>query len=276
MKKFFLKVFSFLFIVVLALQLFYGKTPSIFNIRVFYGFTMNKIGMFMHESIKDGNIKDEIFLNPDGDKINVNVNNIGFSAPIDFYSLKVSSDDICIIGDSFIASYNCGTDKSISYFLNKKNSKIKVYNFGVQAGNINDYYKIYNEFGLVRLKKVFILITGTNDLMYKKPLSRKYKVKELLGFGFLNNYNIKNFFLDKINMETFALPNFNFLKSNYSNIVFVFHKGIHINQVPPSIDNIEILDLNNEYLETFSDGHYTGKGNSIVADRIQEYIEKTK
>ncbi|WP_288955305.1 SGNH/GDSL hydrolase family protein [uncultured Polaribacter sp.] len=268
MKKFFYKISFFLFTALLSLQMFYGKTPSIFNPRVFYGFSKNKIDMWLSEEGSNIKVEERIYLNPDGQKVEIRKNNVGFNAHLDYDSIH--NNQIALIGDSFIASYNCGVYKSIAYYLDNE-IEHRVYNFGLEGGNINDYYKIYNEFKLHQLSYVFIFLTGEQDLIYKNPLSYRYKIKDIEELSFLNNFNIKKFFVDKKNLKTFNSPNYSLLKSQFKNIILVLHKGIRKEQLPVFFQN-KVIDLNDLKINTFSDGHYTGEGNKVIADVLKSFL----
>jgi hypothetical protein len=205
---------------------------------------------------------------PSGTKIN-HKNNLGFNSHIDFYPDSIHTDDYAIIGDSFVDSYQSGVNNSIAFFLDDALPN-KVYNFGVTEGNINDYYTIYDNYNLKRLKKVFILLTGTNDLIYSEPF--KNEAHQILGI------NLKSIYLleQKINQsKRFAKPNYQLIHNEYRNTVIMVHSGLNkkvLRQCGIDLDMIQ-LELGDEF--KFEDGHYTPTGNKKISEIIISYLNKT-
>lgn len=270
MLKFILKGFFFLILIFLSIEFCYGKYPSIFSIRVFYTQTITKIDRLF----KDQENTNKLFINhknPNGLSIKIKENNIGFNSHIDFVQNELSESDYAVIGDSFVASYKCGTYNSISYFLDSINGSNKVYNFGIPGGNIHDYFKVYDKYNLNRFKYVFCLLTGSMDLNYMYANSKNIETS-ITYLPFDLNFN--TFLSDKKNKQMYDSPNFQLLKSNRENIVFITHQGLKSSAITQFDKSLKVMDLSELSLEIFYDGHYTKNANRIIADYIFNYINK--
>lgn len=256
MKKFLIKTAGYIVVLILVVELFYGKSPSIFSLRSFVGFSKNMI---------KGSEKDKAVLNPDGEPIENRKNNIGYYSHTDFISGD-NSQNYAIIGDSFVQSTVCGTYNSIAYLLDEKMEAETVYNFGKAGGNIHDYYNIYEEYNLKSLKKVFIVLTGTNDLSYKE-----------------NNNSLENTSSTFINLvqskidgpKLYDAPNYDLIRSSTKNIVYILHDNISKSALRSNGISHDLIEIHIDKSLRFSDGHYKREGNLLIATKIMAYLNET-
>ena len=237
-------------------QVFYQKSPSIFSLRTFFMFVVYTIG------------NDNQYLNPEGEIIVNQENNIGFNSHIDFDMDSLGADDYAIIGDSFVASYQTGAFNSIAYFLDEQLPHQKVYNFGVKGGNINDYNLIYKKYGLNKLKKVFLVLTGSNDLIYAEP----YKKIERS-----HTFDLKIFTLieERIRQKRrFLKPNFDLIHNNGPNIVLIVHDGLKTEILRKNGIQLDVIELNLGPEYRLADNHYSPFGNKKIAEYILNSLNK--
>ena len=181
MKKFIINIFLFIFCFTLVYQVDY-PLGSPFKLR-----------SLMFSLIENQNKvieKDKKILNRFNEKVEININNIGFNSHRNFYNDSISKNDIAIIGDSFVDSKIVGYDNSIAYNLEKL-TQIKTYNFGVSGGNLNDYVEIYNKYQLQNINLVFIMLTGIEDLKFNHNFNDTLSIKLLNKFLELNKRNFK-------------------------------------------------------------------------------------
>lgn len=258
MKKIVSNIIVFLTIFIIFFEVFQGFTPSVFNLRLFTKDIKNKIKY-------DGLISnDTLFFNPKGEKILMRKNNIGYYSHSDFLN-NFSSEDFAIIGDSFVESKVCGTYNSISFLLDEFVDQ-KVYNFGVSGGNINDYYNIYDKYNLKKLKRVFIILTGTNDLIYKEGVQ-----KTLHKSG----SKIYNLISQRIKGEKkYLTPNYKLIRKKRDNIVYILHDNLKSDNLLRNNIYNETLEINLDKKFKFYDGHYNREGNLIVAKMILNFIDE--
>lgn len=257
MKKFIVNIFIFLLFFILIFEFLQGTTSPIFSLRQF---TADIKRAFSNPITLVEN--DSIGYDPNGNKISLNINNVGYYAHRNFYSDSIVGN-YALVGDSFVKSEICGTYNSIAYLLDQM-IEPKVYNFGEGGGNVNTYNDIYNEFGLNQAKTVFILITGTNDLIHKKrkKITKRSKLK------------IINLINQRFNgPQIYSQPNFNLFNSDFQNVVYLLHDNLtKESMLKHNIDKPIIeLDISGKY--RFSDGHYTREGNLIIANAIKDYLE---
>ncbi len=256
MKQFLVKLLFFIFLTALTFQFLYQKSPSIFSLRTFFNFVLNMTG------------DDNNYRNDNGERIINKNNNIGFNSHIDFYKDSIMPNDIAIIGDSFIVSYQTGVYNSISFFLDEKLTNGKVYNFGVIGGNINDYYKIYEQYNLNGFKKVFVMITGANDLMYAERYKKNsqspaidFKLITLLG--------------QKIRQKRrFSKPNYKLINNSYQNTVLILHDGLKTDLLRQHGIQLDIIEINLGLEFRLPDNHYTASGNKLIAQQLFDYLSK--
>ena len=258
MKKLLLNSFVFLLLFVVIFECFQGLTSPIFSVRQF---TADIKRALTAPSVASTN--DSIGYNPNGEKIKLNINNLGFYSHIDFEPNELS-ENYALVGDSFVTSKICGTYNSIAYFLDET-IDAKVYNFGASGGNLNSYNDIYENYNLKEAKLVFILITGTNDLVYKKQ-SKKSKESPL---------KIVNLINQKFNGPKFySQPNFELFKANLNNVVYLVHDNLTKNSLVKNGVTQPIIELHLEDTYRFSDGHYTKEGNELIADQIFQFLNE--
>lgn len=258
MKKFFIKSFASVCVLVLFFELFAGTTSPIFSLRQFY----SDIKRFKNDVNKPTNLNSDIIHNLDGDLIKLRTNNIGFLSHSDFSTDSLETK-IILIGDSFIESKQCGTNNSIAFHLDE-NIDNEVYNFGKGGWNIHDYFSIYEKYELEKAKIVFILLTGIDDISWTGTSSKEKISKSKL----INHFNNRYFGNKK------QAPNYSLLQNKYENIVFIAHDNL-------LEENLKSLNLLNEVIQIeslgsdfrYSDGHYNEKGNKFIANLLSEYIK---
>jgi len=254
MLKFIRNTFGFLVLFLFVFEILAGLTSPVFNLRQF--------ALDVKRSIIS-NKKGDSFFDPDGNKITITRNNIGFISHIDF-NLDSLKGNIALIGDSFINSRSCGVENSIASLLDQM-IDAKVYNFGKAGANIHRYHEIYDSYNLEQLDKVFILITGVNDIMYKKA-----------------NFKESGSFLKIINLikqrkqgtQLYDKPNYNLIRNNSKNIVYVLHNNISINGAHKNDVTAEMIELDIAPKHKYLDGHYKRSGNMIIAEKIKNFLNK--
>tara|TARA_R110000744_G_scaffold103809_2_gene198926 strand:- start:102 stop:875 length:774 start_codon:yes stop_codon:yes gene_type:complete len=257
MKKFLIKTAGYSVILILTIEVFYGKSPSIFSLRSFASFSKN---------IVKGSEKNKTVLNPDGEPIENHKNNIGYYSHSDFIG-KDNSQNYAIIGDSFVNSTVVGTYNSIAYLLDEKLESATVYNFGKAGGNIHDYYKIYEEYNLKSLKKVFIVLTGTNDLSYQDNNNSF----ESSSSTFINLIQSK---ID--GPKLYSEPNYSLIRKNTANIVYILHDNLAASTLIDKGITQDLIEIAIDKSQRFSDGHYKREGNERIANKIVSYLNKKK
>ena len=257
MKKFLIKFFSSVCLFVLFFELFAGTSSPLFSLRQFFSDVKTVVNF--NSKL---NLKNDLNYNIDGKLIELRTNNIGFLSHSDFNADSLETKTV-LIGDSFIESKVCGTDNSIAYYL-EKGLKSEVFNFGQGGWNINNYYSVYEKYELEKAKIVFIMVTGINDISWKKNNNKIKPSKSKLIKHFR-----KRFFGNKKQS-----PDYSLLKNNFKNVVYVFHDNI-LEEVAKNNgvlnDIITINDLSSDF--RFSDGHFNRKGNKLIADLLVNYIE---
>ncbi|SDS73221.1 GDSL-like Lipase/Acylhydrolase family protein [Maribacter dokdonensis] len=253
MKKFLIKTVGYLIILILTIEVFYGKSPSIFSLRSFVSFSKN---------IVKGSNNDKTVLNPDGEPIENRKNNIGFYSHSDFIG-KDNSQNYAIIGDSFVNSTVVGTYNSIAYLLDERLDSTTVYNFGKAGGNIHDYYRIYDKYNLKSLKKVFIVLTGTNDLSYQDNNNSF----ERSSSTFVNLIQSK---LD--GPKLYDAPNYALIRKDTKNIVYILHDNLSESAMRTNGISQDLIEIHIDEALRFSDGHYKKEGNERIADKIVSYL----
>lgn len=253
MKKFLVRTTGFVILLMLTVELFYGKAPSIFSLRSFIEYSKKMVS---------GSAKDNVSLNPDGQEIALRKNNVGYYSHADFIS-ENNSQNYAIIGDSFVNSTVCGTYNSIAYLLDEELKDASVYNFGKAGGNIHDYYKIYDEYNLKTLKKVFIVITGTNDLIY---MEKNNYFKE-------TRFTFVNLLQSKIDgPKLYDTPNYSLIRKDSKNIVYILHDNLGTSVLRTHGITQDLIEINIDPSQRFADGHYKREGNLVIANKILEYI----
>ena len=206
MLKFIRNSAGFLLLFLFVFELIAGLTSPVFNLRQF---TLDIKRSFV------SNKKGDVFLDPAGNKITITRNNAGFISHRDFEpdSLK---GNYALIGDSFINSRSCGVENSIGFLLDEI-VEAKVYNFGRAGANIHGYHEIYDSYKLHKLNKVFILITGVNDIMYRSATKGEANSK----------LKIINLIKQRAGgVQMFDKPNYSLIKNNKNNIVYILHDNI--------------------------------------------------
>lgn len=262
MGLFFKRGIAFLSISILFYELFAGLTSPIFSFRQFYtdvqGFFENSTTNHAIEDKKKNFFK----YDPDGKRIKIRINNVGFNSHRDYDSDKVEQS-IFVIGDSFVESSQVGTFNSIGYLLEKSLDSVDVVSFGKGGGHIHTYNNIYNQYDLKKAKKVIIVITGINDLIWVKKEKSK-----------INRANSK--FLKKINSlingpKKLASPNYSYVVKN-SNIIYVIHDNLSKEAFRNHNIHNEIIQLNLSNRYRLSDGHYNKDGNKLIVEKIKPFL----
>ena len=250
MRKFCFRLFVSICLFALFFEIFAGATSNIFSLRQFYS------------DIKRITItNDEFNYNLDGDLIKLRTNNIGFLSHSDFIADSLETK-IIIIGDSFIESKQCGTNNSIAFHLDESQDS-EVYNFGESGWNIHDYFSIYEKYELEKAKIVFILLTGIDDISWKKRI-KKTKISKSKLISMFN---------ERYDGNKKQSPDYSLLNNNFNNIVYVFHDGLlkeNVSKEELLNDIIQVNSFNSSY--RYSDGHYNAKGNKLIADLLINYI----
>ena len=258
MKKFILNSLIFLLLFIVVFECFQGLTSPIFSVRQF---TADIKRVFTTPSI--ANTNDSIGYNPNGEKIRLNINNLGFYSHIDFEPNELS-ENYALVGDSFVKSEICGTYNSIAYILDET-IDAKVFNFGASGGNLNTYNDIYKTYDLKEAKLVFILISGTNDLVYKKQAKKKQE----------SSLKIVNLINQKLNGPQFySQPNFELFESDLDNVVYLVHDNLTKKSLIKNGVNQPIIELHIGDKYRFSDGHYTKEGNELIANQIFQFLNE--
>ncbi|WP_289039724.1 SGNH/GDSL hydrolase family protein [uncultured Zobellia sp.] len=259
MKKLILHTFLFILLFIVVFECFQGLTSPIFSIRQFTA----DVKRVFTTPLSVSNTNDSISYNPNGDKILLNVNNIGFHSHIDFEPNELSKNYV-LVGDSFVQSKICGTYNSIAYILDKK-IDAKVFNFGIGGGNLNSYNDVYKTYNLKDAKLVFILITGTNDLVYKR---QQKKIKE-------SSLKIINLINQKLNGPQFySQPNFKLFEPDLHNVVYLVHDNLTKNSLVKNGVSQPIIEIHIGDNYRFSDGHYTKEGNKLIANQIFKFLNQ--
>jgi hypothetical protein len=258
MRKFCFRLFVSICLFALFFEMFVGSTSTIFSLRQFYSDIKRKTS-----TNDELNLKNEFNYNLDGDLIKLRTNNIGFLSHSDFIADSLETK-IIIIGDSFIESKQCGTNNSIAFHLDESQDS-EVYNFGKGGWNIHDYFSIYKKYELEKAKIVFILLTGIDDISWKKRINKTKISKSKL----INHFN------DRFYGNKKQSPDYSLLKNNYNNIVYVLHDGL----LKENVSNEEVLNdiiQVNSFTSSYrlSDGHYNAKGNKLIADLLINYMAK--
>lgn len=254
MKKFIVRTGLFLALFLLVFELVQGYTRPVFGLRQFYSDLRHKLVSSKAEENKPRN--------PLGKPIEIRVNNMGFTSHSDF-DPEALEGNFAVIGDSFVESKVCGTDNSIALLLDEMLPST-VYNFGKAGGNLNHYYEIYDTYGLEKLEKVFIVLTGANDLMYR-PRKGQVKTSPLKTVNLLRNK------LDGYNM--YDSPNFDLIRKGRGNIVYILHDNLSCSSLLEQGVDVPCIEADIPSEHRFSDGHYTRSGNQRIADLARNWIE---
>lgn len=257
MKKFICKSFLSICLFVLFFEIFSGTSSPIFSLRQFFNDV--KTGLIFNSK---PNLKNGLNYNIDGELIELRTNNIGFLSHSDYNKDSLETKTV-IIGDSFVESKVCGTNNSIAYYLDK-DLKSEVYNFGRGGWNIHNYYSIYEEYELEKAKIVFIIITGVNDISWE---NNSHEIKD--SKSKLIKHFRKRFFGNKKKS-----PDYSLLKNDFKNVVFVFHDNILKEAAKNNgvlKDIIQVNDMSSNF--RFSDGHFNGKGNKLIAELLVNFID---
>ena len=261
MSKFISKIslFTLLFIIVYQFNIPISSPLRIRSFIFSTGMVIKQSTPFAADKHLKPNYKHNIF----NEVIKYSKNNIGFNAEHNFYIDSIQQEDYAVIGDSFVESSVCGLENSISFLLEQKTGQ-KVYNFGINGGNINNYNEIYEKYKLNRLNKVFIMLTGQADLMYsqKKGSSESEKVSSIRFFNKMYSLiNSSNNIATKVDYS---------LVKKYPNVIYILHDGLTKKEITHLNDNSLIeIDLNQEF--RFSDGHYKKNGNLKIVNEMIKY-----
>jgi hypothetical protein len=201
------------------------------------------------------------------------INSLGFNSVKNNFTSFDEKTNVALVGDSFIVGFHSNVEESIGQRIEKLNSNINVNEYGVE-GNIIDYLLIYDKYNLKNYDKVYIFLTGNNDISYKYPNAMNY-YKNFLNItkGYLK---IERFLYERIISTTYK-PNIDLIKK-FQNVIYVTHFNFDINFINKQGVNYSNLDVflnsQNESYNFKFDSHWNNKGRELVADFILDNLKE--
>ena len=262
MKKLIINFFVLIFISIILLESYsryYYFSNS--NSKIQY---QNVDGNLLYEPGSSG-----IYNKPFNTKYKVN--SLGFNSVKNNFTTDDKKTNVALVGDSFIVGFHSNIEESIGQRIEKLNSKINVNEYGVE-GNIIDYLLIYDKHNLKNYDKVYIFLTGNNDISYKYPNAMNYH-KNFLNItkGCLK---IERFMYERIISTTYK-PNTDLIKK-LKNVIYVTHFNFDVNLINnKGLDFLNLdqfLNSQNERYNFDFDSHWNDKGRELVADFISNNL----
>lgn len=215
-----------------------------------------------------------------------NINKSGWNSIIDY--VEVDTNTVAIIGDSYIASFWNGVDKSIGRqlenYLLDRGRYVTVHEYGRPGANFYDYLNLINYLKKTGYRNIFVFF-GKKDFKAKKAsFTNKVKFQDLQGLKslyiqsallrYINiNFDIKNIFKRNSKIvnkkeELNILDDFN--KRAKDGVVYFYEDGFF-----DSLNSIHSVIKINHIVQPIDhgfNGHWNVNGNYNVAVTLGNYL----